>query len=1549
MSRIRGFVPIVLALVCLAAPAREADAQYKLQDLRAGLAGSTFPGSAPDDFIEFNGNVYFFARFADGIGGSGLFRTDGTRDNTVLVQLFDAITEMAVVNGRLLLSATPPTTVPPLDGLELWGTTDGVTVTMVKDLRTGDIGTNPSRFFVWNDRLLFAADPNGQGPVLFVSDGTEAGTTSLDAYKDPQEFAPFGTDIFFTAKSLQTDAETRLWSWGGDPLVSAALVEDRVVGNLAVLGTSLYVTKRSGIAPRREGELWRTDGVPFTAVKVSNLWPGGHAAVADKTVMGGVLYFTACDPALGRGLYRTDGTVVTLVKDFLTPNPTPGAPPLAPANSCDVDYPATGADRDAPNGPSQLSVINGKLYFELDDGLSGRELWTSDGTTLGTVLLADINPGIEPSDLLIDAAACGRAACRAVTAGGFYFTAVQAGDGRGLFFCDGSTVSLVAQVDSTERSGVAMGRMLLATGIPGGDKVFFSGSDDDGNAEPWVLPVTPTLSTSDVRVREDSGVASVLVRLSPPNPSATVTAAWTTVDGSATAGSDFTASSDVVSFAPGETEKLIDVPLLNDAAVEPDETFVVRLSAPVNAELAVTDATVTLGDDSPDGPFFEVLPPAASPNEGSPMTFQVRLTGAHAAPVTVYFRTIAITAASPSDFTHRGQPGQVVAQLSFAATAVPGAVVNQNVGVTTINDTTFEDDEVIGLEIYGANGASILTRVATGILVDWDPNTINFRDPLPSLSIGNRTVTEGNVFADHTVTLSNPTERTVRVYWSTPDSVTPPALPTTRDVDFRNASGFITFRPGQTTNTVTLDTYEDGIDEGNELAYVELDTTATANASVFSGRGVLTITDDELGVLSVTGGSVTEGDAGTVDVTFTVALSVPFYQDFTVNYATADGSATSASGDYVAKIGVLTFPGGTTQQTVSVSVNGDLLDEANETFTLTVSGSSGPDTSAVRSATGTILNDDTSISVNNASVTEGNTGTANLTFTATLTKAYREAVTVTYTTSEGGGASLATSGTDFVATTGQVTIAQGATSATFTVPVIGDVIDENAETFLVTLSNSSGPIILDAEGIGTINDLDTAQISLANVTVTEGSAGTTNAVFTLRLSVPYHRDFTVDWTTAAGVTNPATEGADYTASGGTVTFPALSTTGPTLSVPVIGDVVDEVNETFRVTFSNSSGPGPTTGAGTATITDDDAQVISVQDVSVLEGNSGTTPAVFTVTLSHSHEQTIAVTVATTGGGPTPPAATAGADFTTLAATSLSFAPGVDSRTVSVNVIGDTVVEANNESFGLALSNPTAPATLARTKALGIILDDDSSRTVSLSPLSITVQEPASGTASAVFTVVLNVAAGNTVTVNYATANLTATAGADYLATAGTLSFDPGEQSKTVSVTILADAPVESPERFTLTLSAPTNATLVTGATVATATITDPAGAPAGAFYTVVPCRVFDSRSPTLGGPAPLPAGGEVAVAFFNRCGIPATAVTVSVNVTVTQPTAPGYLTVYPSGVARPLVSVINFATGQTRANSAIVGLGSTGLLRAFSGQAAGSSVHVIIDVNGYFE
>ncbi|MGH9336565.1 MAG: hypothetical protein ACRD21_22735, partial [Vicinamibacteria bacterium] len=118
---------------------------------------------------------------------------------------------------------------------------------------------------------------------------------------------------------------------------------------------------------------------------------------------------------------------------------------------------------------------------------------------------------------------------------------------------------------------------------------------------------------------------------------------------------------------------------------------------------------------------------------------------------------------------------------------------------------------------------------------------------------------------------------------------------------------------------------------------------------------------------------------------------------------------------------------------------------------------------------------------------------------------------------------------------------------------------------------------------------------------------------------------------------------------------------------------------------------------------------------------------------------------------------------------------------------------------------------------------------------------------------------------------------------------------------------------------------------------------------LTPCRTIDTRNPNgaLGGPA-LIANDDRTFTLADACGIPATAVAVSVNVAVTGSTAPGNLRLHPGGSAVPLVSTINYGAGATRSNNAVLALNGAGQLAVFAGQSSGT-VHFILDVNGYFE
>ena len=131
----------------------------------------------------------------------------------------------------------------------------------------------------------------------------------------------------------------------------------------------------------------------------------------------------------------------------------------------------------------------------------------------------------------------------------------------------------------------------------------------------------------------------------------------------------------------------------------------------------------------------------------------------------------------------------------------------------------------------------------------------------------------------------------------------------------------------------------------------------------------------------------------------------------------------------------------------------------------------------------------------------------------------------------------------------------------------------------------------------------------------------------------------------------------------------------------------------------------------------------------------------------------------------------------------------------------------------------------------------------------------------------------------------------------------------------------------------------------------PAAAPSPmSYYTLTPCRVLDTRGPAgpFGAPA-LAGGADRTFAIAGRCGIPSTATAVSGNLTITSPTASGFLTAHPNGSAIPLASAINFRAAQTRANNAILSLGPAGDLALFAGLSQTQNVNAIFDVTGYFQ
>lgn len=401
----------------------------------------------------------------------------------------------------------------------------------------------------------------------------------------------------------------------------------------------------------------------------------------------------------------------------------------------------------------------------------------------------------------------------------------------------------------------------------------------------------------------------------------------------------------------------------------------------------------------------------------------------------------------------------------------------------------------------------------------------------------------------------------------------------------------------------------------------------------------------------------------------------------------------------------------------------------------------------------------------------------------------------------------ATAGVDYTGGVTTATIPGGALSTTIEIDPTADIVVELDETVILTVTAGAGYTLGSpsvATGAILNDDSQTATITVAPSSVPEDGAA--NLVYTVALGQPTPTPVSVNVT----IGGTATNGTDYT----TVTSPLTIATGAasaTIIVDPIADAANEPDETVTITLA--SGSGYTVGSpnsATGTLANDDLPTLSIGNVSLAEGDAGTTTFAFPVTLSTpAGPGGVSFDIATADG-----TATAGGDYLARALTGQQIAAGSSTYTFNVTVNGDALNEAS-ETFLVNIANVSG-AVVADGQGLGAITNDDPLPALSIA--DVTVTEGNSGTTNAVFTVTLDAASGQSVSANFASADGSAVAPGDYVASSGPVVFAPGAVSQPVTVVVNGDNVPEGNETFTVTLTAPTNATLARA--VANGTITN---------------------------------------------------------------------------------------------------------------------------------
>ena len=882
----------------------------------------------------------------------------------------------------------------------------------------------------------------------------------------------------------------------------------------------------------------------------------------------------------------------------------------------------------------------------------------------------------------------------------------------------------------------------------------------------------PSFSVNSLTTTNTSTNAIFTVSLNAPSAQS-VTVGYSTADGTAIAGTDYTSTTGTLTFAAGQTSLTVSVPLIKDTLYGlQTKTFSLNLANPTNAAILQGQGTATIEEENQPpsisaANFTQLKTTSGTVNA----TAIVTLSAASQAPVTVNYFTSDITAVAGVDY---------VAITNGTVTFAPGQTT-ATIPITIIGSTVPEGTRTFGLNFDDPTGATIATPQAIGTITD--PN------PPVGLYVDNTTDTvsgPGISTAIFTVNLAEASGQVVQVSYATANGT---AIAGT---NYLAVSGLLTFNPGQTSQTVTVTVLGASVPE--PTTNFTLNLSNPVNSTVSIGQGTAIISNDITNPsLSIDSPTVTDAPTGTLAALFHVTLSAPSGLTVTVNYATADISA-QAGTDYTAESGTLTFAPGQTVQTISVPVTNQTLPEPNKEFTVNLSGAVN---AAIPNPQGTATIDNTDllprqIMVADVQVADGTAG-ATAAFTVTLSSASTSPVTFQYTTTN----MTAIAGINYLGTAGQVTIPAGQTTATrSTCKSFSETISGPNQQFALTLSAPQNATLARTQALATIlNTVPAPSLAIDSVMVTDAPTGTLAAVFHVSLSAASAQAITVNYNTQDGT---AQQGVDYTAESGTLTF-AAGQTVQTISVPVLNHSTPLSDKTFSVVLSGASNANIGQGTGTATILNGGLtqKLVQVNDIQVADGTTGAV-ATFTFTLSSPSTNVVTLQYATANG-----TAIAGTNY--LASSGLvTFPVGQTTETVPITILPVTESGPNTQ-FTLNLTNPQN-ATLANTTATATILNN-----IALPSFSVNSLTTTNTSTNAIFTVSLNAPSAQPVTVGYSTADGTALAGADYTSTTGTLTFAPGQTSLTVSVPLIKDTLYGLQTKiFTLNLANPTNAAILQG-------------------------------------------------------------------------------------------------------------------------------------------
>ena len=903
------------------------------------------------------------------------------------------------------------------------------------------------------------------------------------------------------------------------------------------------------------------------------------------------------------------------------------------------------------------------------------------------------------------------------------------------------------------------------------------------------------------RALESSGHVEFTIRISPLQPTSSVAVQYSTADGTATGGSDYTSfNGSTLSIPAGQSSSTIRIPIANDTLDEADvETFTLRLTVPSNAKLAgdVAELTATgsiVDDDhtpvltisGPDGSLSHV------PEEADvPVTFTLTLSGGSSEDVTLDYAT-GLARGDPG-----GRSGQGTATEGddyIAATGVVTFLPGQKTKTITVqvqDDHISEGTEFFGLNLSNLSNAEFTNQrteegASVGIL-DNDTRSVvisRSRIVLEEPTLGATATTDS-----YSVVLTSQPTATATV---SVDAASDPA------VSLDKTSLTFTALDWNTPQTVTITPVRDA-DAIDEFVTVSHTVTGGDYEGLRADDVGVRVDDSDARDVIVSQSTLTLPEGS--DDTYTVKLATQPVATTTVSVAVAgDAQLTTSPSELT-----FTTSSWNTPQTITLTATQD-DDASDNTATLTHVASGSDYVSVTRTVSVTVTDDDdvpvtVTFGAGAYTVAEGDM----VTVTVTLSADPERTVVIPLTHTPQGGATSA----DYSGVPQNVTFNTGDMSQTITFTAAPDEVDDDGESVLLGF----GAPLPGGVSLGTtvtttvsITDDDGAGISVSesSLTIVEGSSGT----YTIVLDSQPTANVTV-------TINDPTDNTDATADPASLTFASTDWSTPqTVTVSAAHDN-DTSNETATVTHTvtstDSSYSSASANSVAVTVTDDDPDVtvsFGAMSYTVAEGNSVTV----TVSLDVAPGRDVTIPITRTNQG------ASNSDYSGVPA-SVTFSPTEMSKTISFSATGDTE-DDDGESvvlgFGTNLPGGVSAGTTAAT-TVTITDDDDPQVTVSFDQAAYTVAEGDMVTV----TVTLSADPERTVVIPLTHTPQGSTTSADYSGVPANVTFSTGDMSQTITFTATQDDVDDGGKSVLLGFGAPLPGGVSLGTTVTTTvSITD---------------------------------------------------------------------------------------------------------------------------------